>query len=414
MDLSTPISSSGQSAIEERPPFTERFLSRFRRVTASGRFIPEVDGLRFIAIALVFFFHIYGRVLVGSGNRVDPPTHSDLLVHIVNWGGSGVLLFFVISGFILGLPFAEHYLGHRPPVSIKAYFKRRLLRLEPPYIICLTLIFVAALVATHTSRSEVVRHYLATMTYTHNLIYGASSTLNPVAWTLEVEVQFYILAPLLMTILKVPSAIGRCAVLLLLAMPSVWLAFSPTTLPFVWWKLSIIRYLDYFLMGILLADWYVSQWKRPPLRPWLWDILATVMLMITWQLQIQLSAYGNAAEGIVPFVILAGCAGVFRGNRWRRFLANPWLASIGGMCYTIYLYHKPMLHALYPITRHIVVTRIFWVNLTLQILIFSVLLLPILGMLFVLFEKPFMYRDWPARFAKWFRDETGFRDEPRS
>ena len=33
--------------------------SRFRRVTTSGRYMPEVDGLRFVAIAWVVFMHIH-------------------------------------------------------------------------------------------------------------------------------------------------------------------------------------------------------------------------------------------------------------------------------------------------------------------------------------------------------------------
>lgn len=394
---------SPQPIVAEKPRRLSAWIvSRFRRVTTSGRFIPEVDGLRFFAIALVFFFHIYGRVLVGSGGRIDPPTPGDLLVSVVNWGGSGVLLFFVISGFILGLPFAEHYLGDRPPVSLKAYFKRRLLRLEPPYIICILLMFTVATLIAHGGRAEIVRHFLATLTYTHNVIYGVASTLNPVAWTLEVEVQFYLLAPLLMKTLKFRSAGGRCVALLLLALPSTLLAFTPAGFGPAWWRLSIVRYLHYFLMGILLADWYVTRWKSPPRRTMPGDLLATCMLILAWQTLIQLGAYGTSAEALLPFIILAGCAGVFRGRIWRRILANPWLATIGGMCYTIYLYHKPMLHALHPITRRLVFTRIFWLNLSIQSAIFTLLFLPVFAVLFALFEKPFMYRDWPARFKKWF------------
>ena len=399
-------------ALDERNSLSGWLLPRLRRVTTSGRFIPEVDGLRFFAIALVFLFHVYGRVLVGSGGRIDPPTAHDLLVSIVNWGGYGVLLFFVISGFILGLPFAEHYLADRPPVSLKAYFKRRLFRLEPPYIICILLMFAGAMLVAHGGRGDVVRHFLATITYTHNLIYRSRSTLNPVAWSLEVEVQFYILAPLLMKALKFRSAPRRCLVLLLLAMPSTLLAFRPVELDPAWWKLSIVRYLPYFLMGILLADWYVTQWKRPPRRPWLGDLLATSMVILAWRMLIGMSAYEDAVEGFLSYVILAGCVGVFRGSIWRRILANPWLAAIGGMCYTIYLYHKPMLHALHPLTQRLVLTRIFWVNLSLQLVIFTALVLPIMAMLFVLFEKPFMYRDWPARFSKWLKGTSGNKESP--
>ena len=59
-------------------------------------------------------------------------------------GFRGVELFFVISGFILGLPFAAHYLKGAAPVSLRKYYLRRLTRLEPPYIVALLVLFILA------------------------------------------------------------------------------------------------------------------------------------------------------------------------------------------------------------------------------------------------------------------------------
>src|ERR1035441_2732251 len=73
----------------------------FSRVTTSGVFIPNFDGLRFIAIALVVLFHVWQEAQNTPGLAV-PPT---ALLSVVSVGWVGVTLFFAISGFVLALPF---------------------------------------------------------------------------------------------------------------------------------------------------------------------------------------------------------------------------------------------------------------------------------------------------------------------
>ncbi len=102
-------------------------LRRLLRVTTSGRIIPEIDGLRFLAISSVVLFHIYDSWRVRSGIAyVNHPAVS-LLNHFLSLGWMGVDLFFILSGFILGLPFARAYIlkeDSAPPIS--RFYLRRL------------------------------------------------------------------------------------------------------------------------------------------------------------------------------------------------------------------------------------------------------------------------------------------------
>src|SRR5712692_5459743 len=100
-------------------------MLQLRRITSSGRFVPEIDGLRFVAITSVVLYHLHGFVV---SDAVVPRTQ-DSFRAIVEHGYRGVNLFYVISGFILGLPFAAHHLKGKPAVSLQSYFLRRVTRL---------------------------------------------------------------------------------------------------------------------------------------------------------------------------------------------------------------------------------------------------------------------------------------------
>ena len=128
---------------------SDRFLRHFSRVTSSGRFIPEIDGFRFIAIASVFLFHLTGQMEQKSRHFTAADTAHDWLAGLTKHGDHGVPLFFVISGFILGLPFAvQHLLGGRR-VNIREFYLRRLTRLEPPYVLALLLLSSKSVAVSH-------------------------------------------------------------------------------------------------------------------------------------------------------------------------------------------------------------------------------------------------------------------------
>ncbi|MDR3506741.1 MAG: acyltransferase [Caulobacteraceae bacterium] len=166
--------------------------TRLRRVAASDTYLPQIDGLRLIAIIPVLFWHGTLR-----GDRaIDPRHHLTALESLLSaWrlhGHAGVGIFFFLSGFIIAYPF----LAGRPP-KISSFYLRRLTRLEPPYFICM-IVYGAILFASHhpgASKGSLLNHLLASLTYTHGLIYLDSSSIYPPAWSLEIEIQFYLLSP---------------------------------------------------------------------------------------------------------------------------------------------------------------------------------------------------------------------------
>ena len=102
---------------------TTRF-SRFARVTSGGAYLPAVDGLRFLAITGVIFHHAVGYWTDRAGRTYTMTPFARCVAELIEFGAYGVHLFFVLSGFILALPFCKAARGGTS-VDLGKYFWRR-------------------------------------------------------------------------------------------------------------------------------------------------------------------------------------------------------------------------------------------------------------------------------------------------
>lgn len=381
---------------------------RLSRITTSGRYIAEVDGLRFMAILPVLIQHLSERLQRYSNVEWSSAIDNDPVAFMASRGTIGVFIFFAISGFILGLPFAKHHLQGGKKVQIGNYFWRRLTRLEPPYILWMSIFFIVLILKGGQSFSELFPHFGASLLYIHNIVFTDYSIINPVAWSLEIEIQFYLLAPLLAYIFfRSPSPVLRRG-LLIGSIAALLLAqhyFGWATLPY---KLTLLWQLHYFLAGFLVADLFLTEWKGANLNigHWSWDIVAIVTffaMCFSWSTDV------DKRLVFISALILFLIAG-FRGRFFTQFLRLPWIATIGGMCYTIYLIHLPLLEGLTRLTANIEVTSFFSVNLLVQMLLLFPIILAVSAVGFLLIEKPCMDKDWPKKMINsiknWFKGNT--------
>ncbi|MBL7815593.1 MAG: acyltransferase [Saprospiraceae bacterium] len=378
-------------------------LQHIKRPTPSGAtYLAEVDGLRFVAIFLVIIQHLSERMVRFFPTDFATPLREDVVAFWVSRGTVGVFLFFAISGFVLALPFTEK----STPLSIKSFYSRRLTRIEPPYLIWMS-VFALILVAKDVfSATEILPHWLASVTYTNWFFFGDYSVINPVAWSLEIEIQFYLIAPFLAKAyfsiddwakrrLGLAIFIGLYIVLMA---KCGWLHFPM--------KATLLGRLPNFLIGFLVADLYkfkdfksLRAFDRLPklssqLRQQLWDIVAIAALFAlfyTWTEELVKTVIFNLAL----FLLFVAA---FKGFFIKKMLKNNWIAAFGGMCYTIYLTHLPLLEGLIRFTHPITLTNIYALNLLLQ----AAFALPIIGGLSIVFyifiEKPFMRQGkwrWP-------------------
>jgi peptidoglycan/LPS O-acetylase OafA/YrhL len=368
-----------------------------RRYTSSGLYIPELDGLRFVAIFFVYVYHVSIDVVRHTPPGAQQP--SSPLYFLVQQLNIGVPLFFAISGMILGLPFARYWLLRGPKVSLRRYFLRRVTRLEPPYIASLLLLFVVKYLGHRGTIAAMLPHLGASLVYLHNLIYQDLSTINPAAWSLEVEVQFYILAPILALVFCIRRGWLRRA---LISGAIVIMTFQPwaqivdaSRRGYVIWlaHLTLVGNIQYFLTGFLLADFFLLLPTSKYRNRW-WDI-ATILGWPCFALM--LVERPGMATVALPGIILLLYVGAFYGTLSSGMFGSLWVASIGGMCYSIYLLHSYTISTLGFLTERLGSSLPYEVRLLTQVILMTPIVLAISTIFYLAIEQPCMRGDWPKR-----------------
>jgi len=303
---------------------------------------------------------------------------------------------------------------------LKSYFLRRLLRIEPPYFLVLigTYILIAATGfvpdGVHRFNAEpanLTTSLLASLFYIHSPIYGTFPRLFGPGWSLEIEVQFYILAPVFFTLLYFVRNNARRrmieAVLLVGGFASASY-FTPGPAPPlgpIFWQYTLLRFFIFFWMGVVMAS------NQEALRNLLEKLPNVLMQILPWA---GVAAIFLADSIFVKnpdpayLVQIAGVALAFFGvlddrSSFKRFCSRPWVSLIGGACYSIYLVHLQVLQ----IVTNIVIKHLHTNSWLGTLAICSVILIPLvlicgLGF-YTIIERTFMLPDWPQRFVRLFK-----------
>jgi len=309
---------------------------------------------------------------------------------------------------VLALPFARQYLRGGKAVRLKAYYWRRVTRLEPPYILVMLGLFAVHVLMLHTgSFREMLPHLGASLLYIHSIVYGVWSTINPVAWSLETEIQFYLVAPLLSQLFRIPGKAARRGAMISLILGSIALStLADVRLTELHLERTILVHGKLFLVGFLFADYYLTDMLEQGRSRRLWDVVGVLAILGIFYVP-------HDGLSIFLFLILLFCllGAVFNGVTLRAAFGNPWVTTIGGMCYTIYLVHYAFLLFVLFATRRLVFDGPFWLNYLAQAAIGLPLVLGVSAIYFLLIERPCMYPDWPQRLGRWLRG-VGARTAP--
>lgn len=239
---------------------------------------------------------------------------------------------------------------------------------------------------------EITESLLYVISYTSNIF--KNNLINGVTWSLEIEMQFYLLLPLLLMLKKSSNKYFYCFIVLLVVL------FSLLT-PLIGFK-SLINYFNYFLVGILVA---ILQKNKTLINTY---FIGSNLLLVFLLFMLADKSIVNFLSNLYLISILRLTILFWLFNnvlilrKGISFLAMPIISTLGGMCYTIYLYHILILsfftRLILPGIKDFIESDILFFCFGILLMCFSSLIFS--SLFFVLFEKPFMKKNWPSLMKK--------------
>jgi len=166
----------------------------------SRDYVASLTGLRGVAALFVFAFH-YASLNPGIRLDLSVPLVGKLLHFPFGFGFSGVDMFFVLSGFLLSLPFAYATLSGTAQQPLKRYYKRRILRVFPAYYAQLAIILVAGSWFVTWQPVDGVSLFAHLLMF-FNIGWEPVRPVVGIWWTLPVELSFYLLLPLIASFMR--------------------------------------------------------------------------------------------------------------------------------------------------------------------------------------------------------------------
>lgn len=362
--------------------------------------IDDLDSLRGLAILLVFLLHARPYTFYKP-----PEGLISLPLSFVLGGHTGVTLFFVLSAFLLASPFIQAGInGGR--VSIKNFIYRRFFRIMPLYLIVL---FIAAVVTSRYTQG--LKGIL--IFWNFNLI--SLHPFNDVWWSLNTEIQFYILLPFIGLLFRKGKRYLILPFAVIYFSAYLMLFYSPNILAhgdFGFLLKLILSFLGrgyMFFAGIAAAWIYIVYSERLKklfnnitiLASGLSDILIIIFfLALSFLLRFVANEgffnaerffYWHFGEVTLWCAILLGV--MLLPLKYKVILCNRVTKKLGVLSYSIYLLHYPVVYYVkkfLEIQFHMTDLEIMSYNYLIYFFIVSIITYFLSLLTYNFIEKPFL------------------------
>jgi peptidoglycan/LPS O-acetylase OafA/YrhL len=291
---------------------------------ASFKHVPQLDGVRALAVLIVMVSH--------GGLTIIP-------------GGFGVTIFFFLSGYLITSLLRAEW-QKTGAIDLRAFYLRRTLRIMPPLYITLLLLTVLAptgIFGTNINWAAVPWDYLFLSNYSH--LWHQDGGLPVPLWSLAVEEHFYLAFPLTFLLLAKSMSQGSiatfcfwaCAVVLALRVLTLLVDDSQAFRNYYWSHTRI----DSIFFGSCLALFQNPVMDEDAWRPRYWHAAAAIAVILAgfvirddvFRETIRYTLQGFALFVIFSF-ILSGKSALLT-----RFLSCKPMVWIGLLSYTLYLCH---------------------------------------------------------------------------
>jgi len=304
----------------------------------------QLDSLRGLAAVTVFFTHYIGMKMSLPQFNLLRPSPLGILFN----GSAAVILFFVLSGFVLSLPFVD---GQKP-LKLTAFYTKRVFRLYPAYIFAITLALALKQFVFDKNGlipyADWIKNFWAwdwnaetPKEVWHTLLMVGPdfnvSHIDPPVWSLVIEMKMSIVLPFFIIIVSRGGLALNIGLMLVMA----WFTYEHDA-----WAISV------FYSGILMAKYkdrlinIIKLWGR-----------GMVILVIL----VSIVLYNNNYEFLKPirdlkfdskymlsnYLMAFGCCAIIITVLARktigRFLEHRLFVFFGDISYSFYLIHVPLL-----------------------------------------------------------------------
>lgn len=313
--------------------------------------VPELDGLRGIAILMVVVLHFTFL------ETHDHPTF--VPIYAARLGFIGVDLFFVLSGFLITGILLD---SKGEPGYYRNFYARRFLRIFPLWYLFLVFVFfVAPRIAFPMTEAPFGRWWYFTYLTNFALVrYGESNAIPDIGWSLAIEEQFYLVWPAIVALLP-PRALRRLCIAIVAAAIALRGILGPGRFEAAYF-LAPAR-MDPLAIGALAAL-MVREGAVPSRR-----LLARLAVLLGFLIVVLRIAEPALRSGLMfttaGYTIVAlffACALLLAisgdgRNIYRRLMRSRMLRSFGKYSYAIYLWHLVVKEAMLrvePVARRLV------------------------------------------------------------
>jgi acetyltransferase len=368
-----------------------------------GRFIAG-DPLRAVAAISIMVLHagvfsaFYRTGRFGYAEEVLPSVLPSALGQSVAFLQVGLYIFFALSGYLIARPFIRAFVAGDPMPSISNYARNRLLRIVPGFWLIFTLALLVA-GTLGTSAADVASVYL----FFENNHESRLFQLLGQSWTLQVEMAYYLLIPLvagamtyfagrrlgprgrlvLVAATSVAVGIGSLVVRQLDALDTEWQRTPPTML-------------FAFVPGVLLAAVEIpaegrlrGQHLGRPLA--LGMLVLGVAILVPFNaIPVESAALRGLVEACGTGLVVGGALALqwSTGSGWRP-LDNRVMHWLGKRSYSIYLLHQAVFYELRSLSR---APESSTVAFLVTLLVGGAIVIALSALTYRFFEEPFLRR----------------------
>lgn len=323
-------------------------------------YLYALDGLRAVALIFIVMFHTWQQSWIFANIQLTKTIKLFDLELIQRYGYVAIDIFFVLSGFCLFYPIARDMLGESKFTGWKQFFIKRVRRIYPSYILMLALclIFPALSYTVYNTgnAADVAKHFISHLFFVHTFNNATLGSTISTAWTMGIEVQFYVLFPLICIPFRkkpVLTFIGMSAVAVALRL---WLIGNTNVSSMVIQAITP-TYFDVFGFGMLCA--YFVVYARNKIK--CIDKLKLCMTVISALCVIAAIGYMYWLKGasmpdgysadvyfrflyrgifalIIAIFIFTAC---FSYDFWQKKIwGNKFFVFLSSISYTVYLWHQ--------------------------------------------------------------------------